>query len=69
MNCGKAFINQFLAETLKILESAAKQSLQASSFDDDEDMRNYLKQLRETIVECYTSIVHGVTISDDPNDR
>ena len=27
MNCGKAFIHQFLGDVLKILESAAKQSL------------------------------------------
>lgn len=32
-------------------------------------MASYLKQLRETIVECYTSIVHGVTTSDNPNDK
>ena len=51
------------------MESAAKQSLQAGTFEDDDDMKNYLKLLRETIVECYTSIVHGVTTSDDNNDR
>lgn len=32
-------------------------------------MTTYLKQLRETIVECYTSIVHGVTTSDNPQDK
>jgi hypothetical protein len=69
MNCGKAFTHNYLGDVLKILESAAKQSLQSSSFDGDDEMATYLKQLRETIVECYTSIVHGVTISENPNDK
>ena len=69
MNCGNAFTHNYLADVLKILESAAKQSLQSSSFEDDDEMSTYLKQLRETIVECYTSIVHGVTTSNDPSDK
>lgn len=69
MNCGQAFTHNYLADVLKILDSAAKQSLQAASFEDDDEMTSYLRQLRETIVECYTSIVHGVTISENPKDK
>lgn len=69
MNCGAPFITNYLTDVLKILESAAKQSLQVSAFDDDEDMKEYLSHLRSTIVECYTSIVHGVTTTKNPADR
>lgn len=30
-------------------------------FEDDPDIADYLIQLRETLVECYMTIVHGVT--------
>ena len=30
------------------------------SKDEDEDLHNYLKNLRDTLVVCYTTIVHGV---------
>ena len=40
-----------------------------SSFDDDEDMKEYLTKLRSTIIECYTSIVHGVTTLNNPGDK
>jgi hypothetical protein len=69
MNCGQSFTHNYLEEVLKILESAAKQSLQVQAFNDDEEMISYLKQLRETIVECYTSIVHGVTTSQYTQDK
>lgn len=31
------------------------------SEDEDPELYYYLIQLRETLVECYTTIVHGVT--------
>ena len=60
MNAGEAFSHHYLLDTLKILESAAKLSLQVVYPEQDEDLANYLVQLRETIVESYTTIVHGV---------
>ena len=63
MNAGEAFVNMYLEEVLKILESAAKLSLQRVTYDADEDLATYLNSLRETLVECYTTIVHGVNQS------
>jgi hypothetical protein len=49
-----------LNDVLKILESASKLSLQKVKEEDDSDLFAYLIQLRETLVESYTTIVHGV---------
>lgn len=46
---------------LKILESASAQCLTVANADEDPELALYLVQLRETLVECYTTIVHGVT--------
>ena len=61
MNAGEVFSSQYLDDVLKILESAAKQSLQVVRAEEDQELSQYLIQLRETLVECYTTIVHGVT--------
>ena len=61
MNAGEDFTNQYLNDVLRILESAAKQSLNTVKLEDDADLYQYLNQLRETLIECYTTIVHGVT--------
>jgi hypothetical protein len=60
MNAGEAFCQHFLPDVLKILESAAKQSLVTVNESDDPDLSFYLQQLRSNLVECYTAIVHGV---------
>ena len=64
MNCGTTFTNAYIADVLKILESASKQSLTVVTYDEDEEMAQYLQQLRETLVECYTSLVHGIQASN-----
>ena len=46
---------------MKILESASR--LAVSSVDNDEDMEEYLENLRDTLVECYVSLVHGIKTS------
>ena len=61
MNAGEAFAQTYLNDVLKILESASKQSLQRISEDQDADLAAYIISLRETIVECYTTIIHGIT--------
>jgi len=60
MNAGESFCVQFLPDVLKILESASQKSLTYVRESDDEDLARYLTHLRETLVECYTTIVHGV---------
>ncbi|CDW87040.1 importin subunit beta-1-like [Stylonychia lemnae] len=60
MCAGQQFSNNYLIDTLKILESASKQSLSSVSDDADPDLYTYLRQLRVQIVECYTTVVHGV---------
>jgi len=64
MNCPLAFTSNYLSEVLKILDSASKLSLTAAANQDDPDMLEYLEKLRETLVECYTTIVHGVKQSN-----
>jgi hypothetical protein len=60
MNSGDSFNQTYLLDVLKILESAAQQSLAVLGPDEDEDLHRYLNELRSTLVECYTTIVHGV---------
>jgi hypothetical protein len=61
MHCGDGFAVSYLEEVLVILASAAKQALTPVLKSDDENLFSYMIQLRETLVECYTTIVHGVT--------
>ena len=42
MNSGDSFATNYIAEVLKIIDSASKQSLQVVSYDEDEDMAMYL---------------------------
>lgn len=63
MNCPLPFTSNYMVDALKILESAAKQSLRTEIADGDEDTLAYLLSLRETLIECYTTIVHGVKLS------
>jgi hypothetical protein len=60
MNAGETFCQQFLPDVLKILENAASKSLTSVKESEDIDLAEYLNHLRETLVECYTTIVHGV---------
>ncbi len=46
------------------MQSASNQSLMVANEDDDEDLAAYLSQLRDTIVDCYTSIVHGIRTNE-----
>lgn len=63
MHCGTCFAVTYLEEVLNILESAAKMSLAVVRKSDDQALYEYLITLRETLVECYTTIVHGITES------
>jgi len=60
MNAGSAFTSTYIGDVLKIMQSASNQSLTIVNFDEDEDLATYLTQLRETLIDCYTSIVHGI---------
>jgi hypothetical protein len=60
MNAGDAFSHIYLQDTLKILDSACKLSLQTVDPLKDEDLASYLAELRETIVETYTTLMSGV---------
>ncbi len=60
MNSPSTFISSYLEDVLKILSSAANLSLSTQQFLDDEDMLDYLQRLRDSLIECYTTIVHGV---------
>ena len=60
MQAGDSFSNLYLQDTLKILESACKLSLRTVDPVKDEDLNKYLVELREAIVECYTTLMSGV---------
>jgi hypothetical protein len=60
MNCSLAFTSNYLQDVLTVLDSAARQSVNTKDFYDDPDILDYLTKLRETLIECYTTIVHGV---------
>ena len=60
MQAGDAFSHAYLQDLLKVLESACKLSLTTVDPLKDEDLSTYLVQLRETIVECYTTLMSGV---------
>lgn len=61
MHCGEVFASRYLEEVLVILATAAQMSLTPVRKSDDESLYSYMISLRETMVECYTTIVHGVT--------
>jgi hypothetical protein len=60
MATGDTFATNYLAEVLKIIDSASKTSTNVVSVEEDEDFAGYLSSLRESLIECYTSLVHGV---------
>jgi len=60
MNSGSYFMEDYLDETMKILESACKLSTQMVLEDDDQDLYLYLDNLRTSLVECYVTIVQGI---------
>ena len=64
MNCPLAFTSNYLEDVLKILESACRLSLTTNDYLADEDMLEYLDRLRETLIDCYTTLVHGVKQSN-----
>lgn len=59
MHAGSPFTQKYLTDVLKILESASKMSIQTVTKEEDPDLAAYLILLRENLVECYTTIVHG----------
>lgn len=54
---GVPFIRVYLADTLRILESAAVLSLQKIDYKDDPDTLDYLQELQQYIMDCYSSLV------------
>ena len=60
MNCPLPFTSAYITDVLKILQSASKMSLGISGYESDDELMTYLSKLRQTLIECYTTIVHGV---------
>ena len=54
----------YLIETLKILTSACILSVSVNEFQNDEDTLQYLSELRDHLVECYTTLTQGVKDSN-----
>lgn len=61
---GVPFIKVYLEETLRILGSAATLTLQKSDFKDDPDTLDYLKELQQHIMDCYSSLVSSCAESN-----
>jgi len=71
MNAQEGFV-PYLQETLAMLISACQLSLsvvdEVISFyiqDEDAELAEYLQELKHTLIETFTSIVHGMTKSKD----
>lgn len=65
MNAGPSFNKVYLVDTLKILGSASQQSLARVEESQDPDLYGYLQELRETVVEVYTTLIQGLTEDHD----
>ncbi len=59
MYAGDSFTEKYLNDTLIILDSAAKQSLSKGVASNNDDSEIY-DELRNTLIECYTTVVNGV---------
>ncbi len=66
MNCSTCFSQRYLAQSLSILDNAAQKSILVVE-GEDEDIVDYKRKLRETLVDCYTSIVHGISQNNAPD--
>jgi hypothetical protein len=71
MNAQEGFV-PYLQETLAMLISACQLSLSVVDEvislyfqDDDPELAEYLQELKHTLIETFTSIVHGMTKSKD----
>lgn len=57
LNQGQLFNQKYLEITLTLINLAARASVQIQSHSDDQDTLEYLKELRETIIDQYTVIL------------
>jgi hypothetical protein len=49
----------YLADTIKILQQAGEVSLNRSAYKEDQDVLDYLTDLRTNILNCYSTIISG----------
>lgn len=64
MNAGAGY-EPYLHETLEMLLSACKVSLTQVDMKDDIDLYEYMEELKVTLIEAFTSIVHGMCAASD----
>jgi hypothetical protein len=49
----------YLADTIKILQQAGEVSQNRSAYKEDQDVLDYLTDLRTNILNCYSTIISG----------
>lgn len=60
LNTGANFNKSYLVDTLKIMAAASQQSLVVVTEMENYDLFSYLQELRETIVDVYTTLIQAV---------
>ena len=58
-----SFCRDYLNDSLKIMEQAAEVSVNIQQFQNDEEMLQYLEELRSALVDAYAPITQGVVDS------
>ena len=60
----ESFCNNFLTDSLTLMQQAAALSVRVQDYQDDPDTLDYLGKLRGTLLEAYSQITLGVSDSN-----
>ncbi len=59
INAPKSFCMIYLSDTIKILQQASEVSLNRTAYKEDQDVLDYLSDLKTNILNCYSTIISG----------
>jgi hypothetical protein len=59
INAPQSYCQIYLVDTLKILHQAGELSLDRVAYKNDQDVLDYLSDLRTNILNCYSTITSG----------
>jgi hypothetical protein len=59
INAPKSYCQSYLGDTMQILYPAGELSLKREEYKDDQDVLDYLSDLRTSILNCYSTITSG----------
>lgn len=58
------FCQYYLRDTLQILKQAGEVSLTAGGAKDDEELENYLNDLKTNVLNCYSTVTSGTKVAN-----